>query len=194
MERFKSLVSYRGRYKTNVPQPQRCLNILRKLFSERCFLLFPIPLGLGSTCLFERLPLASSLVFRQFVRFPGPIELFLGHSAFFFLIIEPGTVTRKLQRRSLPCEGRDIILNLFFSGISHGPPARPRCIYFYHGRGVIWRHVYTASVKYGYVDYFFSLSLPCAPVILTEPPSCVDPRFYCAFPFASCSVNAKDRI
>lgn len=113
---------------------------------------------------------------------------------FFFLIIEPGTVTRKLQRRSLPCEGRDIILNLFFSGISHGPPARPRCIYFYHGRGVIWRHVYTASVKYGYVDYFFSLSLPCAPVILTEPPSCVDPRFYCAFPFASCSVNAKDRI
>lgn len=100
-----------------------------------------------------------------------------------------GNVAWKLQRRSLPC-GKNIILDLFFSEIFHGPPSTTW--YFYHGQRNTVPHI--RSFRKIWLRWLlFFLSLPHAPVILTNHPLSGSP-FYCAFPLASCSVNVKNRI
>lgn len=149
LEPFKSLVSYRGSYKTG---PQRCLNILRQLPSKCYFLLpphaFDVSLQLSLARFFHNLFVPSCLNSFSFG------QGFFNH--------RNGNVAWKLQRRSLPC-GKNIILDLFFSEIFHGPPSTTW--YFYHGQRNTVLHIRSFCKIWLRWLLFFSLfaSCPCYP-------------------------------
>lgn len=141
LEHFKSLVSYRGCYKTNVPQRQALPEYFKGIiFKTLLFIASHSPLSwVGSMCLFECLSLSRSLLFRQFVWFPGLTELFLGHRVFFFFFIHrTGNLHAEITTTFIAVREEKYHIRPFFQrNFSRSARASTLYIYFYHGRGVI---------------------------------------------------------